>query len=259
MFSLEERAEMNARVSSLIIGMIVVVASITLATSIARATSRHSSLACGSGTVDMVCLVNPSLSVRPKPGTVSSAGARRLAPGSNVTTSTGGVADISFRHHTLCRMMAPTPRGTSLRTRYPFTRFLFTQRRGETICTLPDLTVIGVLGSRSFRLSSLHRGASAPRELFGPSAAPFNAVLETTAGATQLRIKFVPGKFFSAAVQQGGLLVGLSNYSTPTLGPGDEQTITLNAQNQITASTTNPATFTPTEMSTFDLQLKKGG
>jgi hypothetical protein len=165
---------MNAKVSLLVIAMIVVATSITLATSTAGATSKQLG-SCNPTTVDIICLVNPSLKITPKPGAISSSTARRVAAGSNVTTSTRGVADLYFRHRALCRMMAPTPRGTSLRTRYPFTSFLFTQHRGETICTLPDLTVIGVTGSGSlqFAQGALRRGTSTHRQLSGLLSAPF--------------------------------------------------------------------------------------
>jgi hypothetical protein len=69
----------------------------------------------------------------------------------------------------------------------------------------------------------------------------------------------MPGKFFAAAVRRGGAQVGLSNYATPTLLPGYEQTITLNSQSRITSAAIDPATFTTAESSAFDLQQKKGG
>lgn len=254
---------MNTR-SSFVIVVIAACIAIAFATSSAHATSQHRNLACRPKPLDIVCLVQPSLTVKGPTGTVSTVSTstgRRLPARSKVSTSRQGSADLYLRDHAICRMMAPTPAGTSLQTRRPFTDFLFTQHRGETICTLPDLSVIGVVGSGKLPSArSAQRASSTQRQLFGfPTAPLFNAVLVATSVATQIRVKFVPRKFFAVAVQRGTLLVGLSDYSAPILNPGEEQTIALNGKNRIISSTLNTATFTSTELSVFNDQVKRGG
>jgi len=199
--------------SAVAIGVAGLVAAVAAATGGAGKTAK---LKCQFGQRDLVCLLRPVLGVTPGP---QSGNVRRIKPGARVAVKRKGQATVLLAREAQCHILA-RGRRTILQTRTPSTA-LFTQVRGETLCTISGEEEVFVAGQAAGGRST--------------SAVKFAAVLKSQDGndPVQVRIRYRAKSSVGIALRQGGMGVRLSTGRELGLGGGDEMRAELTQRNTI--------------------------
>jgi Divergent InlB B-repeat domain len=204
-------------------------------------------LGCPFGQSDRVCLIKQVLGV--SPGKKGGAKNKQLQRGSTVDVRGGGVATVVFARDAKCHILARGKRTTIL-TRRPNEDFLFTQRRGETLCTMSTL-------SPTKKRIRIKKGQSARvRTTSAAAETTFGADLQVSGAQdepVQFRLRFRPKSFVGIAVNRGGLIVRFSDGEVHGVGQGQELTGQLTRRSTLKPGSvdTDDAHFDQTENGFF--------
>jgi len=192
-------------------GIAGLIAAIAASTGGARGDAK---LGCPFGQNDRVCLIKQVLGV--SPGKKGGAKNKQLQRGSTVDVRGGGVATVVFARDAKCHVLARGKR-TTIQTRRPNDDFLFTQKLGETLCTMST-------GSK--KKIRVKKGKQAPvRATSAAAETKFGADLQvsgTQDDPVQFRLRFRPKSSVGIAVNRGGLIVRLSTGEVRGVGQGQE-------------------------------------
>jgi hypothetical protein len=181
-------------------------------------------------------------------GTGANRSFRPLQAGTTIWLTRGGDGNLFLGRGAQCRMLSRTQGGTTLLTRRPKS-FLFTQRRGDALCTMADLRILFVEAGAKVRLLTDSTRAK---------TTAFYTSLEAHTGgpAAEFRLRFYPRKSFAVAAHRGKLLARLSTGDPRTVSEGRELGIALRQDGTISWVTDEPAKFTAAELATFEQQFR---
>jgi hypothetical protein len=209
------------------------------------------SASCELGLSDVVCRLKPTLRVSwgsRSPKTIRSANGTLLRPGSRIQLERRGAADVYFRQDAFCSFSHRRRDSTGATTRQP-RGFLFTQRQGDSVCT--------VAGRPLIRVKAGERFPRYERSVRRSTRVRFQAQLRPDAAESplsQFQVRYYPRSSFTVAVHRGRLIVSLPAHSPVSLDAGFALDVALTRANTIRDTDVRPARFSARDERAFGRQ-----